>query len=317
MELMGYGVDARLVMDPERATGTCVVMVTHKGDRTMLSDPGANAALLPEDIPQDLFGPGAHLHLSGYSLLNEGSRQAALHAMNLAQKAQMSITVDGGANSHLKRAGAEPFLEWTQGARLMFLNADEAEVLTGRDEPEQAARVLTAWYPQVIIKMGADGAMWYMNGRPEPIAVPAEPLDPELAAYDELRALVTGAAPFDIADSDEFIEGAARGLDRHVLRRLRKGEFAVQAHVDLHGLTRDEARSELENFLQRSRQAGKRCVLVVHGRGLHSKDQVPVLKDALKRWMSTARFADHVLAFATARPHDGGLGAVYVLLRRL
>ena len=152
---------------------------------------------------------------------------------------------------------------------------------------------------------------------PAPITLPAEPLDPELAAYDELRAIVTGAAPFDIADSDEFIEGAARGLDRHVLRRLRRGEFAVQAHVDLHGLTRDEARAELEAFLQRSRQAGKRCVLVVHGRGLHSKDQVPILKEALKRWMATARFADHVLAFATARPHDGGLGAVYVLLRRL
>jgi len=152
---------------------------------------------------------------------------------------------------------------------------------------------------------------------PQPIATAQVPLDPELAAYDELRALVDGAAPFDIADSDEFIEGSARGLDHHVLRRLRRGEFAVQGHVDLHGLTRDEARSELEAFLARSRQGGKRCVLVVHGRGLHSKDQMPVLKDALKRWMSTARFADHVLAFATARPHDGGLGAVYVLLRRL
>ena len=152
---------------------------------------------------------------------------------------------------------------------------------------------------------------------PAPLAVPAGPLDPELIAYDELRALVAGAAPFDIADTDEFIEGCTRGLDPHVLRRLRRGEFAVQGHVDLHGMTREEARTELEGFLARSRQTGKRCVLVVHGRGLHSKDQMPVLKDALKRWMSTARFADHVLAFSTARPHDGGLGAVYVLLRRL
>jgi len=152
---------------------------------------------------------------------------------------------------------------------------------------------------------------------PEPIATASEPLDPELLAYDELRALVSGAAPFDIADSDEFIEGSTRGLDHHVLRRLRRGDFSVQGHVDLHGLTREEARAELESFLARSRQGGKRCVLVVHGRGLHSKDQMPVLKDALKRWMKTARFADHVLAFATARPHDGGLGAVYVLLRRL
>jgi DNA-nicking Smr family endonuclease len=57
-------------------------------------------------------------------------------------------------------------------------------------------------------------------------------------------------------------------------------------------------------------------VLLVHGRGSHSKDQVPVLKEALRTWLATARFGRHVLAFATARPQDGGAGAVYVLLRR-
>src|ERR1700716_171445 len=76
MELMGYGVDARLVMDPERMTGTCVVMVTHKGERTMLSDPGANAALSPDDLPPDLFVPGAHLHVSAETLLADGARAA-------------------------------------------------------------------------------------------------------------------------------------------------------------------------------------------------------------------------------------------------
>jgi DNA-nicking Smr family endonuclease len=151
---------------------------------------------------------------------------------------------------------------------------------------------------------------------PQPLAMVPVQLDPEIEAYEELRALVRGAAPFDLADSDEFIEGSAHGLDPRVVRRLRRGDFAVQSHLDLHGKRRDEARAELEAFLARARQSGKRCVLVVHGRGLHSKDQVPVLKDALKRWMTTARFADHVLAFATARPHDGGAGAVYVLLRR-
>jgi DNA-nicking Smr family endonuclease len=155
--------------------------------------------------------------------------------------------------------------------------------------------------------------------RPGPKAqtVAPTPLDPEIDAYEELRALVNGSGPFDVADSDEFIEGCVHGLDPRVVRRLRRGEFAIQGHVDLHGLTREEARAELDAFLARSRQGGRRCVLVVHGRGLHSKDQVPVLKEALKRWLSTARFADHVLAFATARPHDGGAGAVYVLLRRL
>src|SRR5271169_6634201 len=111
MELMGYGVDARLVMDPERPTGTCVVMVTHKGERTMLSDPGANAALSPDDLPHDLFIPGAHVHVSGYTLLNPGSRQAVLAALTHADRAGMSISVDGASSAPLERAGAEPFLQ--------------------------------------------------------------------------------------------------------------------------------------------------------------------------------------------------------------
>jgi DNA-nicking Smr family endonuclease len=139
---------------------------------------------------------------------------------------------------------------------------------------------------------------------------------PDLEAIDELRALVAGDAPFDLSDTDEFIEGRAAGLDANLARKLRRGEFAVQGHVDLHGMTRDEAKGTVEDFLRRSRQAGKRCVLVVHGRGLHSKDQLPVLKDALKTWLATGRFARHVLAFASARPVDGGAGAIYVLLRR-
>lgn len=139
---------------------------------------------------------------------------------------------------------------------------------------------------------------------------------PDLEAIDALRALVSGDAPFDLSDSDEYIEGRVAGLDHGVVRKLRRGEFAVQGHVDLHGLTREEAKAEVDAFLRRSRQAGKRCVLVVHGRGLHSKDQLPVLKDALRGWLGSARFGRHVLAFATARPVDGGAGAIYVLLRR-
>ena len=152
---------------------------------------------------------------------------------------------------------------------------------------------------------------------PQPLSLAPGQLDPDLVAYDELRALVSGEVAFDISDTDQFIEGHAQGLDAGVVRKLRRGDFAVQAHLDLHGLLKDEAKLELEAFLTRARQSGRRCVLVVHGRGLHSKDQVPVLKEALRRWMGTERFAKHVLAFSTARQHDGGAGAVYVLLRKL
>src|SRR5271170_3351061 len=139
MELMGYGVDARLVMDPERPTGTCVVMVTHKGERTMLSDPGANAALAPDDLPHDLFVPGAHVHVSGYTLLSEGSRAAALAALDFARRAGMSTSVDGASAAPLERVGAEPFFELTGNAVLLFVNVAQARVLTGREDPEAAA----------------------------------------------------------------------------------------------------------------------------------------------------------------------------------
>jgi sugar/nucleoside kinase (ribokinase family) len=177
MELMGYGVDARLVMDPDRPTGTCVVMVTHKGEHTMLSDPGANAALSPEDLHKDLFMPGSHLHVSGYTLLNTGSRQATIAAMTLARRAGMTISVDCASAAPLERAGAEPFLQMTNGATLLFVNAAQGRVLTGREAPEQAARVLNAWYPHVVMKLGTDGAMFCANGRPNPVRVPVVPLE--------------------------------------------------------------------------------------------------------------------------------------------
>jgi DNA-nicking Smr family endonuclease len=149
-----------------------------------------------------------------------------------------------------------------------------------------------------------------------PAPGPRQVRHPDLDAVDELRALVDGDAPFDLSDSDEFIEGCVAGLDPAVVRKLRRGDYAVQGHVDLHGLRRDEAKAAVDRFLRDARAAGKRCVLLVHGRGSHSKDQVPVLKDALRTWLATARFGRYVLAFATARPQDGGAGAVYVLLRR-
>ena len=188
--------------------------------------------------------------------------------------------------------------------------------------PEPPPRPQSGLTEDELWSMAAEGARPLedrsarIKPAPQPLSRAPGHLDPELEAYDELRALVTGEVPFDIADTDQFIEGHVRGLDAQVVRRLKRGEFAVQAHLDLHGLLKEEAKAQLEAFLAKSRLSGKRCVLVVHGRGLHSKDQVPVLKEALKRWMATDRFARHVLAFATARPHDGGAGAVYVLLKR-
>ncbi|HLT29224.1 MAG TPA: Smr/MutS family protein [Myxococcaceae bacterium] len=151
---------------------------------------------------------------------------------------------------------------------------------------------------------------------PEPVAPLPRRVDEDAEALRELSELVDGRAPFNLADTDDFIEGAIADLDPRVRRRLRQGRFSNQAHVDLHGFTQDEAKAELERFLLESHRRGHRCVLVVHGRGLHSKDGIPVLKERMKVWLTQGRLARRVLGFCTAQPHDGGAGALYVLLRR-
>jgi DNA-nicking Smr family endonuclease len=138
----------------------------------------------------------------------------------------------------------------------------------------------------------------------------------EAEAYAQLADLVDGVGPFDIADSDEYIEGTAPGIDKRLLKKLRRGDYALQGHLDLHGMTSDEARGEVERFIDQALAEGKRCLLIIHGRGLNSKDNIPVLKERLKVWLTRGRIGRQLLAFTTARPTDGGAGAVYLLLRR-
>lgn len=136
------------------------------------------------------------------------------------------------------------------------------------------------------------------------------------AALAELTDLVAGGGVFDVSDSDEYVEGAVAGLDPRVVRKLRSGDFSYQCHLDLHGLTVDGAKLAVRQFVLRGLRAGHRCLLLIHGRGHNSREQRPVLKEALKSWLTRGELAQVVLAFTSARPCDGGAGALYVLLRR-
>jgi DNA-nicking Smr family endonuclease len=142
------------------------------------------------------------------------------------------------------------------------------------------------------------------------------PVSEEAEALAALADLVSGNGHFDVTDSDEYIEGRVAGLDPRVVRRLRAGDFAYQSHLDLHRLTADQARVAVAQFLSEAYRKGQRCVLIIHGRGRNSKHQVPVLKERLRVWLGRGALARYVLAFTTARPCDGGGGALYVLLRR-
>jgi len=102
------------------------------------------------------------------------------------------------------------------------------------------------------------------------------------------------------------------GLSRQLLRRLRRGEWVSQAELDLHGLTRVDAKLELVNFLFECKRRGIRCIRIIHGKGLGSRNREPVLKIHVRHWLMQR---EEILAFVQARPVDGGSGAVMVLLK--
>lgn len=131
------------------------------------------------------------------------------------------------------------------------------------------------------------------------------------------RAALAESLEDDIDTIEHESGGALRFCRQHVgkrtMRKLQRGGYSVQAELDLHGMTLDEARPRLADFIQYSASQGKLCVRVVHGKGLGSGNRGPVLKNAVNRWL---RKWDCVLAFVTTRQVDGGTGAIYVLLQR-
>ena len=114
-----------------------------------------------------------------------------------------------------------------------------------------------------------------------------------------------------LLETDEALSFKRRHIGPDVLVRLRRGQWAIQGQVDLHGLRRDEAREALQSFLRLARRQGHRCVRVIHGKGLGSPGKTPVLKSKVRAWLVQSQ---SVLAFVQARASQGGNGAVVVLL---
>lgn len=172
-ELEKAGVKPHLSFDPELTTGTIVALVDYAtGERHFLTDRGANRNLAAADVPWELFRPENCFHLSGYSLLEAGTRQVALEALACARPAGMRLSVDPSSTSLLREVGPEKFLDWTRGAHICFPNLDEGRLLSGEDNPASIAAFLTNYYGEVVLKLGPDGALWAKEGQPV-ITVPA------------------------------------------------------------------------------------------------------------------------------------------------
>ncbi len=132
------GVTPHLAGDPRRQTGRLIALVDASGERSFLTDRGANLALSPRDIPGALVDGAAAIHLSGYSFFAPGPRAAVSGVM--ARAAGRPIGVDPGSAEFLREAGAENFLVWTRGATMLFPNGEEAAVLTGSDDSDAPGR---------------------------------------------------------------------------------------------------------------------------------------------------------------------------------
>jgi DNA-nicking Smr family endonuclease len=151
-------------------------------------------------------------------------------------------------------------------------------------------------------------------GRPGPQPAAAGRSGDE-EGIEHLERLVAGGEGFVVADTPDYMEGVGRRAPAGITRRLHRGDFALQGHVDLHGLSADQAQAVFEDFMRQSLAAGHRSVLVIHGRGL-SSPAAPVLKSRLAQWLTRGPWRKWVIAFTSARGCDGGAGATYLLLRR-
>jgi DNA-nicking Smr family endonuclease len=128
-----------------------------------------------------------------------------------------------------------------------------------------------------------------------------------------LLSSLTDPVRWDVdADTEADASYIRPGLSRQTLRRLRRGDWHTQAELDLHGLTKLEAKHELVDFLHECGRRGVRCIRIIHGKGLGSRNREPVLRHHVRHWLPQR---DEVLAFVQARPVDGGSGAVMVLLK--
>jgi DNA-nicking Smr family endonuclease len=144
--------------------------------------------------------------------------------------------------------------------------------------------------------------------RPAPKPIPTQRLEDERAVLTELSRLAFDLDDIEFDDDGVFLRP---GLPRDILRKLRRTHWVIQDHLDLHGLTGDEAIEATAEFLAECKRRGLRCVRIVHGKGLGSKGREPVLKRRVRRALMRR---SEVLAYVEPRPVHGGSGAVVVLL---
>jgi sugar/nucleoside kinase (ribokinase family) len=194
-ELTAAGVQCAVQVCPGTATGAIVVL-SGAGERTMISDRGANL-LLDAEWVRSAVAEGGHLHLSAYTLLDSASCGTGLAALDAARELGLTSSVDAASAAPLRAAGAQRFLSWCEGVTVLLANRDEADVLAGPGHPQDQAQKLAGYATSAIVKLGADGAVWAGAHGVVTAPAPAVPVLDTTGAGDAfaaglLAALVTG-----------------------------------------------------------------------------------------------------------------------------
>jgi sugar/nucleoside kinase (ribokinase family) len=201
-ELVAGGVQPAVAVDPTLPTASIAVLVSGDGERTMFPDRGAADRLDPADVASAIARDDVrHLHLSGYALLDDGSRKAGLAALEAAREIGATISVDAASAAPLAAVGPERFASWVAGIDLLLANAAEAAVLTGVSDPSASAARLTRTVGTAVVKDGAGGAWWRgISGAAWVAAEPARRVIDTTGAGDAfaaglLAAWLSGAGP--------------------------------------------------------------------------------------------------------------------------
>lgn len=192
---------------------------------------------------------------------------------------------------------------------------DQARAQAQR-QAEEARRARAARAEQTLFRQ-AVGPVQPLRAQERALPQPRKPAPlPRQRQRDEAAVLAEALSDeFDastLLDTDEHLSYRRAGIGPDVTRKLRRGHWAIQAQIDLHGLRREQAREQLARFIREAQQQGLRCVRVVHGKGLGSPGKTPVLKGRVQGWLAQKK---EVLAFVQARPAEGGAGALVVLLQ--
>lgn len=195
--------------------------------------------------------------------------------------------------------------------RLAAENREREQAEAERREREQIARKAASEFRDAV----GDVTPLTIRSRVEHDRPPHPPLPKKRWEDDEQVLVASVSDEFEIdtlLHTDDELSFRRPGIGPDVLRKLRRGDWVIQDEIDLHGCRTDEARELLAGFLRDAMKRGMRCVRVVHGKGLGSKDKQPVLKGKTRVWLAQR---DEVIAFCQARPAEGGSGAIVVLLK--